>query len=114
PPIRGVVHAAGVTQYLLLADHRESDLEAIWRGKVGGAWLLHRLLADAPVDFFVMFSSASALINSPLVGSYAAANAFLDALAARRRAAGQPALSVNWGAWSRVGMAAQTSADDGR
>jgi acyl transferase domain-containing protein len=106
PPIRGVIHAAGVTQYQLLSDHRDGDLEAIWRGKVTGAWLLHRLLADTPLDFFVMFSSASALINSPLVGSYAAANAFLDALAERRRAAGQAALSVNWGAWSRVGMAA--------
>ena len=85
PPIRGVIHAAGVTQYQLLSDHRDGDLEAVWRGKVTGAWLLHRLLADTPLDFFVLFSSASALINSPLVGSYAAANAFLDALAERRR-----------------------------
>jgi acyl transferase domain-containing protein/acyl carrier protein len=106
PPIRGVVHAAGVTQYQLLSDHRAGDLEAIWRGKVTGGWLLHRLLAETPLDFFVLFSSASALINSPLVGSYAAANAFLDALAERRRESGQVALSVNWGAWSQVGMAA--------
>ena len=106
PAIRGVIHAAGVTQYQLLSDHRDGDLDAVWRGKVAGAWLLDRLLADTPLDFFVMFSSASALINSPLVGSYAAANAFLDALAERRRASDQVALSVNWGAWSRVGMAA--------
>src|SRR5262249_46172529 len=82
PQIRGVVHAAGIAQYRLLADHRDGDLESVWRGKVHGAWLLHTLLADAPLDFFVLFSSASALLNSPLVGSYAAANAFLDGLAA--------------------------------
>ena len=105
-PIRGVIHAAGVMQYQLLSDHRDGDLEAVWRGKVTGAWLLHRLLADVPLDFFVLFSSASALINSPLVGSYAAANAFLDALAERRSESGQVVLSVNWGAWSRVGMGA--------
>ena len=106
PPIRGIVHAAGVTQYQAIADHRAGDLESVWRGKVAGAWLLNRALADTPLDFFVLFSSASALLSSPLVGSYAAANAFLDAVAEHRRASGLAALSVNWGAWARVGMAA--------
>jgi acyl transferase domain-containing protein/acyl carrier protein len=106
PPIRGVVHAAGVTQYRALVDQGEPDLEEVWRGKVNGAWLLHRLFAETPLDCFVLFSSAASLLNSPMLGSYAAANAFLDALADVRRAQGLPVLSINWGTWSGVGMAA--------
>jgi myxalamid-type polyketide synthase MxaE and MxaD len=75
------------------------------RPKMIGAWLLHRLLEDAPLDFFVLFSSAGSLLGQPGQGNYAAANAFLDALAHHRSAQGQPALSVNWGAWSGLGFA---------
>jgi hypothetical protein len=66
---------------------------------------LDRALENEPLDFFVMFSSASALLSTPRLGAYAAANSFLDALACRRRGRGQPALSVNWGVWREAGFA---------
>jgi acyl transferase domain-containing protein/acyl carrier protein len=105
PPIRGVVHAAGVLQDGLLVQLDAAALGSVLRPKIIGGWLLHRLLADAPLDFFVMFSSAGSLLGQPGQGNYAAGNAFLDALAHHRRALGRPALSINWGAWSGLGFA---------
>jgi acyl carrier protein len=103
-PVRGVIHAAGVLQFQPLESQDVASLRACLAGKVHGAWHLHRLLGRQ-LDFFVLCSSTSALLNSPLLGGYGAANAFLDALAWHRRAAGLPALSVNWGTWGEVGMA---------
>jgi myxalamid-type polyketide synthase MxaE and MxaD len=105
PPIRGIVHAAGVLHDGLLAQLDAAALNSVLRPKMMGGWLLHRLLEDAPLDFFVLFSSAGSLLGQPGQGNYAAANAFLDALAHHRRAQGQPALSINWGAWSGLGFA---------
>jgi myxalamid-type polyketide synthase MxaD len=105
PPIRGVVHAAGVLQDGLLLQLDQAALNTVLRPKVMGGWLLHRLLDDAPLDFFVLFSSAGSLLGQPGQGNYAAANAFLDALAHHRKAQGRPALSVNWGAWADLGFA---------
>jgi acyl transferase domain-containing protein/acyl carrier protein len=108
PPIRGVVHAAGVVQDGLLLQLDQAALNTVLRPKVMGGWLLHRLLEGARLDFFVLFSSAGSLLGQPGQGNYAAANAFLDALAHHRRAQGQPALSVNWGAWAELGFADTT------
>jgi len=105
PPIRGVVHAAGVLQDGLLVQLDAAALDSVLRPKMIGGWLLHRLLKDDPLDFFVLFSSAGSLLGQPGQGNYAAANAFLDALAHHRRALGKPALSINWGAWSGLGFA---------
>jgi NAD(P)-dependent dehydrogenase (short-subunit alcohol dehydrogenase family)/acyl carrier protein len=105
PPIRGVVHAAGVLQDGLLTQLDAPALDSVLRPKMMGGWLLHRLLEDAPLDFFVLFSSAGSLLGQPGQGNYAAANAFLDALAHHRKAQGQPALSINWGAWGGLGFA---------
>lgn len=105
PPIRGVVHAAGVLHDGLLMQLDAAALTTVLRPKVLGGWLLHRLLEDAPLDFFVLFSSAGSLLGQPGQGNYAAANAFLDILAHHRRAQGQPALSINWGAWAELGFA---------
>ena len=105
PPIRGVVHAAGVLQDGLLLQLDQAALNTVLRPKMMGGWLLHRLLEDAPLDFFVLFSSAGSLLGQPGQGNYAAANAFLDALAHHRKAQGRPALSVNWGAWADLGFA---------
>ncbi|MEB3360478.1 MAG: SDR family NAD(P)-dependent oxidoreductase [Synechococcales bacterium] len=104
-PLRGVVHGAGV-----LSDGRLSQLswpqfERVLAPKVQGAWNLHRLTQDLPLDFFVMFSSAAALLGSPGQANHAAANAFLDGLAHYRRSHGLPGLSLNWGAWSEIGSA---------
>lgn len=105
PPIRGVVHAAGVLQDGLLVQLDAAALNTVLRPKVTGGWLLHRLLKDEPLDFFVLFSSAGSVLGQPGQGNYAAANAFLDALAYHRQAQGQPALSINWGAWAGEGFA---------
>jgi acyl carrier protein len=80
-------------------------LNTVLRPKVMGGWLLHRLLQDDPLDFFMLFSSAGSVLGQPGQGNYAAANAFLDALAHHRKAQGQPALSINWGAWASEGFA---------
>ena len=105
PPIRGVVHAAGVLQDGLLVQLDAAALTTVLRPKVLGSWLLHRLLQDDALDFFVLFSSAGAMLGQPGQGNYAAANAFLDALAHHRHAQGQPALTINWGAWAGEGFA---------
>jgi len=105
PPIRGVVHAAGVLRDGLLSQLDQAALNTVLRPKVMGGWLLHRLLEHAPLDFFVLFSSAGSLLGQPGQANYAAANAFLDALAHHRKAQGRPALSVNWGAWAELGFA---------
>ncbi|MEU4633922.1 type I polyketide synthase [Micromonospora chalcea] len=105
PPIRGVVHAAGTGEVAPLTELTRADLERPLLPKAVGAWVLHRLFAGRELDFFILFSSTSSLLSSPFVAGYAAANAFLDALAAQRRAAGLPGLSVNWGIWEGVGLA---------
>jgi NAD(P)-dependent dehydrogenase (short-subunit alcohol dehydrogenase family) len=105
PPIRGVVHAAGVLHDGLLMQLDAEALDRVLRPKMLGGWLLDRLLDPAVLDFFVLFSSAGSLLGQPGQGNYAAANAFLDALAHQRRARGRHALSINWGAWTDLGFA---------
>jgi myxalamid-type polyketide synthase MxaE and MxaD len=112
PPIRGVVHCAGVHLAASIDDLGLEAMAADLHGKVRGAWALHRALGA--LDFFVLFSSAATLLGSPFLGSYAAANAFLDALAHDRRALGLPAISIDWGFWSEVGMAARGEREHGR
>lgn len=106
PPIRGVVHTAGVVSDELLLRMSPENLERVLAPKVRGGWLLHQVLADQPLDFFVLFSSTGSVIASLGQGNYAAGNAFLDALARHRRGLGRPAVSVGWGPWS-VGMVAE-------
>ncbi|MEM7050085.1 MAG: SDR family NAD(P)-dependent oxidoreductase [Acidobacteriota bacterium] len=105
-PLRGVIHAAGVVDDRILARQDWHHLARVFRPKVLGAWNLHRASAELELDFFVLFSSAAAVLGPPGQGSHAAANAALDALARLRRQAGLPALTLGWGAWSEVGGAA--------
>ncbi|EYF05471.1 Malonyl CoA-acyl carrier protein transacylase [Chondromyces apiculatus DSM 436] len=114
PPLAGVVHAAGVLDDGVLLQIDGSRMDRVLAPKMAGAHHLHAQTRDLPLDFFLMFSSAAALLGSPGQGSYAAANAFLDALAHHRRAAGLPALSINWGPWAGAGMAATAEARDQR
>jgi myxalamid-type polyketide synthase MxaE and MxaD len=106
PAIRGIVQCAGVVDGRLFTELEADGLNAVLRPKVTGTWNLHELTADLPLDFFVLFSSIAALLPSAGQASYAAANAFLDALAHERHRSGLPALSINWGPWADVGMAA--------
>ena len=108
PPLRGVVHAAGVLDDGILQRLNERQLLEALAPKVQGAWNLHALTQDAALDFFVLFSSAASLLGSPGAANYAAANAFLDALAWHRRAEGRAALSINWGPWAGLGFSARS------
>jgi len=107
PPLRGIVHAAGVLDDGVLLQQNWERFTSVMAPKVEGAWNLHTLTQNLPLDFFVCFSSVAALLGSPGQGNYAAANAFMDALAHHRQALGLPGLSINWGAWADAGMAAQ-------
>ena len=104
-PIRGVIHTAAVVHDALLSRIDADALREVFRPKIDGGWLLHRLFEDQPLDFMVYFSSIGALVGQTGQGSYAAANAFLDALAHYRNAKGRPAQSINWGAWIDSGLA---------
>ncbi len=112
PPLRGVLHAAGVNDDGVLMQQNWPRMEAVLAPKVAGAWALHQQTLPLPLDFFVLFSSAAALFGTAGQGAYAAANAFLDALATERRAAGLPALSVAWGPWDGLGMTARLTERD--
>ncbi|MCB9450587.1 MAG: type I polyketide synthase [Anaerolineaceae bacterium] len=105
-PLRGVVHAAGILDDSMLMQMQPEQFRRAIRPKLDGAWNLHEFTGDCPLDFFVTFSSVTALLGTPGQGNYAAGNAFLDALMQHRHANGQPALSINWGPWSEVGLAA--------
>ena len=107
PPLRGVFHAAGVLDDAPLLRQSVSSFERVMSPKVAGAWNLHQQTLALELDQFVLFSSVSALLGMPGQANYAAANAFLDALAHQRQASGLPALSINWGRWGAVGLAKQ-------
>jgi myxalamid-type polyketide synthase MxaC len=104
-----VFHAAGVTRDAVLANESWDTYRETVAAKIDGAWNLHCLTEEDPVRLMVFYSSAASLLGSPGQGSYAAANAFLDALAHFRAARGLRTLSVNWGAWAAAGMAARLS-----
>jgi thioester reductase-like protein len=107
PPLRGVVHSAMVLDDGLLGQLSQKRLRRVLAPKVQGAWNLHQLTRDDPLDFFVLFSSAVATLGNAGQANYAAANAFLNALAHHRRAQGLPALTVDWTALADVGHLAQ-------
>ncbi|MEL6555919.1 MAG: SDR family NAD(P)-dependent oxidoreductase, partial [Cyanobacteria bacterium J06621_11] len=106
PPLKGVIHAAGVLSDGVLQQLSWEQMETVLAPKVWGAWHLHQLTAGYDLDFFVLYSSAASLLGSPGQASHVAANSFLDALAHYRRSQHLPAVSINWGPWSEVGSAA--------
>jgi len=99
PAVRGVIHAAGISDVAPLTELTVDRIHAIFAPKVRGTWNLHRLLQDAPLDFFVTYSSAASVWGGAGQGHYAAANAFMDGLCSDRQAQGLPALSINWARW---------------
>ena len=111
PPLRGVIHAAGILNDGILQQQSWQAFEEVMAPKVTGAWNLHTLTKNQPLEFFVLFSSATSLLGNAGQANHAAANAFLDGLASYRRHLGLPSLSINWGTWNEVGIAARLGLD---
>ena len=105
PPLAGVIHSVGVLSDAALGNQSWESFESVLWPKILGAWHLHRVTADRDLDMFVLFSSVAGILGNPGQANHAAANAFLDQLAAHRRALGLPGLAVAWGAWSELGEA---------
>ncbi|PSF38588.1 polyketide synthase [Aphanothece hegewaldii CCALA 016] len=107
PPLRGIIHAAGVLDDGILENQTWERMNQVYLPKIQGAWNLHKLSQNLPLDFFILFSSAASLLGSGGQANYVGANSFLDSLASARHKMGLPAMSINWGAWSEIGLAAR-------
>ena len=105
PPLGGVIHSVGVLSDAAIGNQRWESFETVLWPKMLGAWHLHRATADHDLDMFVLFSSVAGILGNPGQANHAAANAFLDQLAAHRRALGLPGQAIAWGAWSELGEA---------
>jgi microcystin synthetase protein McyG len=107
-PVRGIVHAAARFEQRLLQHHNPQSFREDMRAKMMGAWHLHNELKNHPLDFFIFYSSLNSFLGLVGLSSYAASNAFLDALACYRKTEGLPALSLNWGPWTGLGFIRKT------
>lgn len=104
PPVRGVIHAAGVEAGALLVNTSQADIEAAMRPKVDGTLTLHEVFPPGQLDWMVLFSSCGYLAGFPGQGAYACANSFLDVMARHRSGLGDRTVSVAWTAWRGLGM----------
>ncbi|WP_344280622.1 SDR family NAD(P)-dependent oxidoreductase, partial [Actinomadura napierensis] len=112
-PLTAVIHAAGVTDDAVVTSLTAQQIDKVFAPKVDAAWNLHQQTRHLPLSAFILFSSAAATLGSPGQAAYAAANHFLDTLAAYRRAQGLPAQSIGWGYWQQAtGMTAHLTDTD--
>ncbi|KPA09302.1 polyketide synthase [Candidatus Magnetomorum sp. HK-1] len=109
PPLKGIIHLAGLLDDATIDQQNWTKFEKTMFPKIYGSWNLHQLTSHLKLDFFILFSSASSIIGSHGQANYASANAFLDALANYRKSIGLPGLSINWSAWSEIGLASTTA-----
>jgi acyl transferase domain-containing protein/acyl carrier protein len=107
PPLRGIIHAAVEMTSRSIKDLDLASFQKMCRAKALGGWILNQLTLDQELDFFVLFSSTTAVWGVAGLGHYAAANQALDLLAHWRRERGLPALSVNWGTWHEMRIAGE-------
>ena len=107
PPLAGVIHSVGVLSDAALTNQTWESFERVLWPKIIGAWHLHRATLNQDLDMFVLFSSRVGVMGNPGQSNHAAANAFLDQLAAHRRSLGLPGQAIAWGAWSEIGEAAE-------
>jgi myxalamid-type polyketide synthase MxaB len=106
-PLGGIIHAAGVLADGPISTMSWEQIDKVFQAKVYGTWLLHRAARRfADLRFFVGYSSIASVLGPSGQANYAAGNAFVDSLMARRAANGDPALSICWGPWAKVGMVA--------
>src|SRR5690606_1044765 len=112
PQLKGIFHAAGILEDSLLAKQTWDSFAHVMQPKIIGAWNLHNISKDLDLDFFVMFSSQAALLGNVGQANYAAVNSFMDKLAYYRKSLSKTALSINWGPWSEVGMAANMQSSE--
>jgi NADPH:quinone reductase-like Zn-dependent oxidoreductase/acyl carrier protein len=109
PPLRGIVHSAVVLDDRPLAELDRASLERVLAAKARGAWNLHLLTRELPLDFMALFSSISSLIGNAGQGNYVAANAFLDQLALYRRQQGLAATTIQWGSLGEAGLVTRSA-----
>ena len=105
-PIRGIIHAAGVTNDQLVTNMTDDPVRQVMWPKIGGSQVLHEAFPPGSVDFFFLTASAAGIFGIPGQGSYAAANSYLDALARARHQQGCHTMSLDWVAWRGLGFAA--------
>ncbi|MDT5174199.1 MAG: polyketide synthase 7, partial [Mycobacterium sp.] len=110
-PLAGVIHAAGVLDDAVIASLTDERIDTVLRAKVDAAWNLHELTQHLNLSAFVMFSSMAGIVGAPGQGNYAAANSFLDGLAAYRHSMGLPGLSLAWGLWEQESTMTQHLGD---
>jgi myxalamid-type polyketide synthase MxaB len=111
-PLKGIIHSAGVLDDGIISQQTPARFAKTFAPKVQGSWALHQASEHLELDFFVCFSSQTALLGNGGQANYAAANAFMDSLMQHRQRQGQTGLSINWGAWSEIGMAKDLVAND--
>ncbi len=113
PPLRGVIHAAGVLDDAVITSLTPDRIDTVLRAKVDAAWNLHELTRESDLSLFALCSSIAGTVGAAGQANYAAANAFLDGLAAQRRASGLAGISLAWGLWEQAsGMTAHLSGRD--